>query len=247
MRKGWLRRFCAGWIFLRFDIGCAIVKSGHGHAGLKALYMAEYGIKSLRTAQHHAKHGHQDWVAFLARSAGSALTAKNPTLPQATALVQHMEGVEKKPGVPRERQAPPAMAKPEHQRSPEEYAECEAWECLVLANEQRNLALERGNPMEAVGYVKIASDASKAYFLARDHRQRAQIQTGRLKPIASWVAAKTAMKKAFHPVETIDSIAPAANPDNPALARKAIQDWKINVLGPAVERAIAEIERELAA
>lgn len=233
---------------MRFDKRCAGVKGGHALAGLKQLYAAEFGLP-LRTAQHHAKVGNPQWEQWVATQAGKAVTGKpGVKKEQVQALALHVD----RPGGPLasrtvEGDEPPAMRKPAAERSPEEYAECEAWLGLVLANRQRVLKMEAGNALEAVAYVKIAGDALKAFHTARKERIRAEIESGRLKPMGAWVQAKTALKKIVALLERLESIAQEANPEKPLVARQAIQNWKLNVFVPQLESAMRELDREVAA
>jgi hypothetical protein len=234
------------------------VKGSHEFAELKQLYAHKTGRK-LRTAQLHAKTGHPDWVQFVSVHAGKALKKEEPTREQAQALVLSVEGLtgeQELLGGKSARDAgarvmctaaPEAMKKPAELRTVEEYAECEAWEGLVQANEQRRLAMLKGDPMVAVGFVKIAGDALKTYHLARDKRVRAEIEMGRLKPVSAWHGVKAALAKIAGLLQNLEEIGAAANPANPMLARGAITTWKHTKFVPEVERLQREVEGTLAA
>lgn len=224
------------------------MKGGHGNAALKKLYATEEGIP-LRTAQDRAKKEHPSWVAFLARTAGTAMTAKEPTVPQALALVSHMQTVDERRKVedPAFSVAPPAMAKPDHLRTPEEYAECEAWKSFVLANEGRDKAMADGNAMNAVGFVGIASNALKAYHVARQARVKAELESGRLKPMAAWESTKAALVKIAGLVRGVTQVAGHANPENPHVAIKALSEWLQMTFGAEVEKELENLEREIVA
>lgn len=221
------------------------MKGGHQLAALKQLYARERDLP-LRTAQHHAKHGHPEWQAFLARNAGQALMVKQPSKEQAVALVTHLKAAEES-GVVKEHVAPPAMSKPEHLRTPEEYVECQAWAGLVLAHEQRDLAMAKGDAMNALGFVNLAAAQVKSYHAARAARIRAEQDAGSLKPMSAWGAAKTAFVKIAGLIHGLQGIAGAANPEAPQVALIAINDWKQRTFGPAVESLIEDLNRELAA
>lgn len=221
------------------------MKGSHQCADLKQLYAKERGL-ALRTAQLHAKQGHADWVAFIARTAGRAVRVETPTKLEATALVLRAEQRERDPsgdvtGIPDD-VGPPAMSKPKEQRTTEEWAECEAWDALVQAHEQRRLAMRTGDPMAAAGFVRIANDAIRAYHLARSKRVAADIEAGRLKPVAAWHQVRSAVAKIAALIANLEEIAAAANPDNPLVARRAITDWRVNRFGPEVERLIADVQ-----
>lgn len=220
------------------------MKRGHAQAGLVRLYAAERSIP-LRTAQYHAQKQTSDWVAFLARTGGEALKAREPTKEQAVALVGHLQTVEQKGIVAHV--SPPAMAKPEHLRTPEEYAECEAWTGLVLANEQRDQALRAGSAVNAVGFVNLAATQLKSYHQARASRVKAEMDSGRLKPVAAWVSFKTTLSQIAGQLKALPSIASEANPEHPHVAQAAIMNWLQGTFGPAVENMMAEINREMAA
>jgi hypothetical protein len=240
------------------------VKGSHEFAELKQLYALKTGRK-LRTAQLHAKTGHPDWVQFVSVHAGKALKAEEPTKEQAQALSLSVEGLtadaslggkSRDAGEPGDGQgkggavclvAPEAMRKPEAMRSVEEHVECEAWECFVEACEQRRLAMLRGDAMAAVGFVKIAGDAQKSYYLARDKRVRAEVEMGRLKPVSAWHGMKAALAKIAGLIQNLEEIGAAANPANPMLARGAITTWKHTKFVPEVERLLREVEGTLAA
>lgn len=223
------------------------VKGSHEFAELKALYAQEHGC-ALRTAQLHAKLGHADWTAFLARNAGRALKAGQPTVAQATALVARADGltVEMGDATVKVVVAPTAAIKPAHLRTVEEYAECETWEAYVQSSEQMRLQLANGNAMNAVGFVKIAGDALKSYHVARAKRVSADIEAGRLKPVSAWHSVKSALAKIAALVSGVEEVAAAANPDNPIVARRALTIWKHDRFVPAVEQLIREAEATLA-
>lgn len=213
----------------------------HAEAGLVKLYMATKGVRSLRTAQHHAKNRHPDYVAFLATQGVEALKAKEASPEQKTALTRIIAG-QSAPGEEIVHVSPPAMSKPREEWTPEEYAECEAWTGLVAANTQRDAALARSDPMAAIGFVKIAADALKSYHLARAKRVQAELESGRLQPMSAWQQAKSAVQKfAALVVSFDDRIAQRVNPENPHFARKAILDLRESEFTPQLQSLIQEL------
>ncbi|MCG3206283.1 MAG: hypothetical protein KCHDKBKB_03017 [Elusimicrobia bacterium] len=213
----------------------------HAEAGLVKLYMAAKGVRSLRTAQHHAKNRHPDYVAFVATQGVEALKAKEATSEQKVALSRFMQG-QSAPGEEVVHLAPPAMSKPRHEWTPEEYAECEAWTGLVAANTQRDAALKRSDPMAAIGFVKIAADALKSYHLARQRRVQSELESGRLQPMSAWEEARAAIHRfAAFMITFDDRIAQRANPEKPHFARQAILDLRENEFNPALDALMAEL------
>jgi hypothetical protein len=212
----------------------------HAEAGLVKLYMAAQGI-ALRTAQLHAKNRHPDYVAFLATQGAKALEVADPSEDQRRALAAVMGG-QSAPGSAIMHVAPPAMEKPEDQWTPEEYAECQAWAGLVAANAQRQAALNRQDPMAAIGFVKIAADSLKSYHLARQRRVQAELESGRLQPMSAWQDAKAALMKFVSLFASFEGrIAQRANPDNPQHAMRAISQWREEEFNPALENVLAEL------
>jgi len=212
----------------------------HAESGLVRLYAAAKGV-ALRTAQLHAKNRHPDYVAFLATQGAKALEVSDPSREQKQALVAVMGG-QTPPGERLVHVAPPAMEKPQDQWTPEEYAECQAWAGLVAANAQRQVALDRGDPMGAIGFVKIAADSLKSYHLARQRRVQAELESGRLQPLSAWQDAKSAILKLGAVWESfLTRLAQKVNPDNPQFALRVIMQSKEEELNPAVESLIAEL------
>lgn len=212
----------------------------HAEAGLVKLYMAAKGV-ALRTAQLHAKNRHPDYVAFLATQGAKALEVKDPGEIEKQALAAVMKG-QPAPGGGLVHVAPPAMEKPREQWTPEEYAECQAWTGLVAANAQRDIALERNDPMAAIGFVKIAADALKSYHLARQRRIQAELESGRLQPMSAWQDAKSAIMKFVSLFASFEGrVAQKANPDNPQHAMRAISQWREEEFNPALENVLAEL------
>lgn len=213
----------------------------HAEAGLVRLYMAAKGVRSLRTAQHHAKNRHPDYVAFLATQGAEALKAKEATPDQKVALSRFMQG-QTAPGEELVHVAPPAMSKPREEWTPEEYAECEAWTGLVLANTQRNNALNNSDPFTASGFVRIAAEAQKSYHLARQRRVQSELESGRLQPMSAWEQARAAIHRfAAFMITFDDRIAQRTNPEKPHFARQAILDLRENEFNPALDALMAEL------
>jgi hypothetical protein len=212
----------------------------HAESGLVKLYMAAKGV-ALRTAQLHAKNRHPDYVAFLATQGAKALEVADPSEEQKRALVAVMGG-QTPPGDRLVHVAPPAMEKPQDQWTPEEYAECQCWAGMVAANAQRQVALDRGDPMAAIGFVKIAADSLKSYHLARQRRVQAELESGRLQPMSAWQDAKAALMKFVSLFASFEGrIAQKANPDNPQHAMRAISQWREEEFNPALENVLAEL------
>ena len=145
------------------------------------LYVKQCGVR-VRTAQRHARDGHPNYVAFKA-SLGARLGVPiaSPAKIIAMAPAETVEAVEDSNDVPPVN-APPAVSKPREAWTPEEWAECEAWNGLELATRSRNAALRAKDVLTATAFVRIATDALKAYHAARDKRIQAEIAMGRLKP-----------------------------------------------------------------
>jgi hypothetical protein len=222
------------------------VKGSHQLSALKRLYAAEEGIP-IRTAQHHAKFRNPKWVAFEARSGAEALVATSPRKEHMQALVHRLESAPSA-AVASEHVAPAAMAKPPHLRTPEEYAECETWECYVEANRQRAFALKNKSAMEALGYVRIAGDALKTYQAANRRRIQADMEAGRLKPLSAWHQVIVGLRQIAALISGQESeLSPAANPENPIVARRAIARWREEKFGPAIDQMIQGLEAELMA
>lgn len=213
----------------------------HAEAGLVKLYAAATG-RPLRTAQHHAKHRHPDYIAFLAAQGAAALASREPTVEQTVALATVLRssttgGTEEAVAA-----APPALSKSPAEWTPEEYAECMAWQGLVIANRQRDLALDRQDAMAAVGFVKIAADALKSYHLARQKRVQSDLEAGRLQPMAAWQSAKSGVLKLVSLFFSFDGrIAQKANPENPQHAMRALEQWREDEFNPALEKLMAEL------
>lgn len=204
---------------------------------------------ALRTAQLHAKNGHPEWVAFLARNAGRALKSPAPTTPQATALVSRLANSSDAASAPLPPPAavmPDAARKPEHLRTVEEWAECATWEAYMHASNEMS-AHVKTSPMIAVAYVKIATEALKAYHFARAKRVTADIEAGRLKPVSAWHAVKSTLSKIAALISGIEEVASAANPENTLVARRALTTWKMERFLPELEKAQREADDTLAA
>lgn len=220
------------------------VKRSHAQAGLVRLYAAEKGIP-LRTAQYHAQKQNADYLAFVARMGVQAIKAEKPTAPQRQALMQVIRGGEaesSKSVIDEVHIAPPAMSIPREKWTPEQYAECEAWVGLVEANAQRQAALARSDPMAALGYVNLAATMLKSYHFARQKRVAADIEAGRLKPMAAWQSAKAALQKVVALLVSMEGeLAQTSNPNDPLFARKAIGDWKERKWNPAVRAVMEEL------
>lgn len=221
------------------------MKRSHAQSGLIRLYAAEKGIP-LRTAQYHAQKSNPDYLAFMARTAGQCIKADAPTPPQKQALAAVIHsGASASPASDIQHEAhiaPPAMSIPRSQWTPEQYAECEAWFGLVEANNQRDAALKRGEPMAALGYVNLGATMLKSYHFARQKRVAAEIESGRLKPISAWQSTKSGIVKIVALLVGLEGeLAQTTNPDNPLLARKAIGDWKERKWNPAVTALMAEL------
>lgn len=211
----------------------------HAEAGLVKLYAAA-SARPLRTAQDHAKKRHPDYVAFLATQGAAALAEKNPTQEQSVALTAVIQS--QTSGGDEIAAAPPAMSKPEADWTAEEYAECMAWRGLVLANTQRDLAIKRQDAMGAVGFVKIAADSLRSYHLARQKRVQADLEAGRLQPMAAWQSAKSGVLKLVSLFFSFEGrIAQRANPDNPQHAMRALEQWREDEFNPALEKLLAEL------
>jgi hypothetical protein len=229
------------------------------------VYALEKGLAQ-RTAQLHAKQGHPDWVQFVAVRAGAALKEEEPGKDGVQALAIRMEGLTGNPEVSGGKLrgeadggglgkgavvpvvvAPEAMQKPPELRTVEEFLECEAFNGLVEAYRQMRLAMQSGASMEAVGFVKIAGDALKTYHLAREKRVRAEIEMGRLKPVSAWQGIKSGVAKVAGLVANLTEIAAAANPENPLVAMRAIENWLHGRFVPEVERIQSEVEGTLLA
>jgi len=220
------------------------MKGSHHQAELKALYMAEEGC-ALRTAQLHALKGHPKWLAFIARTAGAAVKshpAVAPSKPQLAALSEHLQLAEEKKPPSTEAPQPAAALKPVHLRTVEEHAEVECWRAFCEASDQRLAMLKNGDPMAAVGFVKIAADAQKAFHLAHQRRVQSDIERGRLKPVSAWQAVCASLSKIAGIVNTVEEVAGAANPASPQIARKALTDWKNNRFMALVKIAIADVQ-----
>jgi len=212
----------------------------HDEAGLVRLYMVTKGF-SLRSAQVHAQKRHPDYVAFLASQGAAALKSASPTRDQEQALAAVMKG-QSPPGQEIIHVSPPAMSKPRSEWTPEEYAECEAWAGLVAANTQRDIALGRGDPMGAIGFVKIAADSLKSYHLARQRRVQADLESGRLQPMSAWQSAKGGLLKFVALFTSFEGrIAQKANPENPQHAMRALSAWREEEFNPALEALLVEL------
>ena len=227
------------------------MKGSHAQAELKKLYAAEKGIP-LRTAQYHAKHGHPDYLAFVARTGAAAVARpKTATPAQQIALTAHLRAadIEAPPAFKIECDvSPPAMSIPPSQRTPEQYAECEAWDALCIANAQRRLALESGDGLNCVAFCNIAANALKAYHLARSKRVAADIEAGRLKPAQAWTVARGCIQQIAALLHSMEgSLAPLANPSDPLQAQRGIAAWKLQKWNPAVQQVMLELGGALAA
>jgi hypothetical protein len=236
-------------VALRIDT-CRAMMGAKLESSIKAAYAAARGIP-LRTAQDRAKKGHPDYVAFRAAMGAEAVKARDMTPAHKAALVTVVRaGAEAMTGGSESidpHVAPPALATPRHLWTPEQYAECMAWTALVEANAQRDAALKRGDPVIAMGYVRIAGECLRAYHAARAKRVQADLEAGRLKPMAAWQAAKSGVLKIVALLAGLEGeLAQAANPDNPIFARKAIGDWKERKWNPAVRGVIDELSGALA-
>lgn len=223
------------------------MKGSHQLSELKNLYAKEKGI-ALRTAQLHAKQSAPDWLAFVARTAGAAYAAPNPSRPQAEALVARSVQIDQAPPphvVPAA--APPAMAKAAHLRTVEEHAECECWEAFCAASDQRRAAIAAGDVMLGAGFVKIATEALKSYHAARAKRITSEIEAGRLQPVSAWHAVKSGLSKIANLIAGLPEIAALANPDKPHLARQAIVTWLETRFDPQVKFLVEEAQTVISA
>lgn len=221
------------------------MKRSHAQAGLVKLYAAEQGIP-LRTAQYHAQKQKDEYLAFVARMGVQAIQSEKPTPPQKQALLQVIRGGESaspaRDIADEVHIAPPAMSISRERWTPEQYAECEAWLGLCEAHAQRHAALGRGDPMAALGFVNLAATMLKSYHFARDKRVKADIESGRLKPMGAWQSAKAALQKIVALLVSLEGeLAQTANPDDPLFARKAIGDWKERKWNPAVQSVLQEL------
>lgn len=222
-----------------------MAKGSHALSDLKRAYSAARGIP-LRTAQDRAKKNHPDWLAFMAAMGAKAAKADAPTVLEAQALTVVQSKTLPLPPADADTMdghiAPPALSKPRAMWAPEEYAECEAWTSMVEANKQRDRAIRGNDGPLAVLYVKVAGEAFKTYERARRNRVQAELESGKLRPMADWQQAKAAVQKMAALFEAMDGeLAQAANPEDPSAAMKGIAAWKTRRWNPALTATMTEL------
>jgi len=209
----------------------------HNLAYQKRLYAQEFRLSD-RAARLHAQTGHAQWVAFQTRLGTStpALTVHHATAVVAPRVVAVPEDLPGELVDPQEVPAPAAMAKPRAQWTTGDWAEVKSWEAFVQASEQRMLALRRGDPMGAAGFVKLAAESLKAYQSARADRLRAEIESGSLRPASDFEELLALVQTVAAVVNNITSELPhQLMPQDPDTARRVLERWREQRLDPSIK------------
>ena len=199
-------------------------------------YAAATGM-SRRTAQRHAKDSHPDFIQFLASGFGKKIPDKKvgPT----RQYHEHQElgqgnGLEDIPPC-----APPAFVKAEDKRTVEEHAEVTSWLRYHHANRQAEILLKTGAPLGAV-FSRTAAEALESYQKARQKRVAAEIESRRLVPVQEWLSFKATVTKLANLIMSIRDIAARANPQSPAVAAAAMEEFFDHRFNPALADVMQE-------
>ena len=212
----------------------------HDKAELITAYWRETmpECKTKRTAQHHAKNNHPKWIAWLATT---SLKVHDPKAPASAVTVQALGARLTATGPPIvevEAPAPPAVGKPIDQRTPEEHAECEAWEMFT-----KNCAAAKRHAdtdsITAAGFSRIACQCLAAYHLARAKRVQSDIENQRLLPVSEYDAlCNDGLKVAGLWKNMMPDLASQIDPVNPLRLLRLFENYIETRINPALEKFV---------
>lgn len=198
-------------------------------SGLRQLFADQHHL-SLRAAQWHAQKQTQQWRDFIQTRAASALTSPAPAAPDCAALV-HTSTHAGTTGAAIA--GPPATGKLPELRTPEEHAECLAWEIHNKTCENSRLARD---VVTQAGLAKTSADTLKAYLTAKAARERAEITSRRLVPVHEFADMELELQKIAARLQVADTeIGRRANPANPGQGAEGARDWFLTVFNPMLQ------------
>jgi hypothetical protein len=231
---------------------CAMAE--HKNRDLITAYWREVlpHCQTKRTAQHHAKTQNPKWVQWLATQGRKVHdTRAAPTAVSVKALALRLEN---NPPPPAEGEmpagplpAPPAITKAAELRTPEEHAECEAWE-MFTRNTAAAKRMADSDSITAAGFARIACQCLASYHVARSKRVQSDIENQRLLPVTEYEAlCNDARKMADLWKSLVPDLAAQIDPANPARINRLFDAWIQERINPVVQRFILTGEMPLAA
>lgn len=197
-----------------------------------------------RTAQDHAKKGHPKWIAWLATQGRKIHDPKaTPTAESVLAFTSRLKDNSPPPAEgdlppPGPLPAPPAIGKPIGDRTPEEHAECTAWEMFV-ENSEAARRCARTDAITAAGFARIACQCLSSYHSARQKRIQSDIENRRLLPVSEYDALCDDIRKLTELWRSlIPDLASQIDPADPARINRLFDDWVQRRLNPAIRQFI---------
>ena len=196
-----------------------------------------------RTAQDHAKKRHPKWIAWLATQGRKIHDPKVAPTPEA--VLAFTSRLRDNPPPPSEGDvppgplpAPPAIDKPISDRTPEEHAECTAWE-MFKENSEAARRCARADSITAAGFARIACQCLASYHSARQKRVQSDIENRRLLPVSEYDALCDDVRKLTDLWRSlIPDLAAQIDPANPARINRLFDDWVQRRLNPAIRSFI---------
>jgi hypothetical protein len=179
---------------------------------------ASYFNRPIRTATHHRKHNHPDWVAFVASYSVSTAPQAAPLRVAASPSICHGE-----------RTLPSDLDRAR-------IAETEAWASLQACIAHKQAAIAKKNPVLVAGWIKAEAEAAKTHRDASKHRLQVEQQSGKLIPISEIDKIRTDF---IEPIREIlrtapQEIGPEANPMYPEQGIRAVSEWRERRLNRAL-------------
>ena len=219
------------------------------HSDFIAAYTAERGIPK-RTAQDRWKKLHPDVLAWMTQAGIRVHDAKRQAKPvEAVALVERIDPTggsyfasgQASDGQPGEamKKGPPALEKPESERTMEEHIECEMWQ-LLMANIKATKVAAKTNDIAAAGFARTAVECMKALQSATQNRVRAAIESGNLLPLAEYESLiREAEKMAMAWVGLGPDLANEFPPQDRARVLRLFEDFTQSRINPIVREMLA--------
>lgn len=210
-------------------------------ASLKQTFALAYGC-DVRTARRHCNANSAKWQEFIARSGMAAAQkirkpeAPPPTDAEAVAL-QVLSPASPPPS------APPQASQPDAELSLPEKIVKQQWNIYAQASRAWLQAMKDQNELAALNFGIATTKALDAYYRALAKFEAWQVSMRRYIAFDEVQALFPIMEALFDLIRAIPAeIALEANPTNPALARRAAEEWLANRFNPQARSFLQKIE-----
>ena len=218
----------------------------HDNSDLITAYWREVlpHCQTKRTAQDHCKKNNPKWVAWLATQGRKIHDPKSmPTTEVVLAFTQRLShgqapATEGEIIAQGRLPAPPAIHKSIGERTPEEHAECTAWE-LFAENSEAARRCARTDAITAAGFARVACQCLSSYHAAREKRIRSDVENRRLLPVAEYDALCDDMRKITDLWRSmVPDLAAQIDPVNPGRINRMFDEWVQKRINPVIRQMI---------